>query len=215
MKESSFHESANKLLDSEKDKKRLSLKVEQLQDNCSRLTMQNKELENVFKNALEENKKLQDSMDQRQQVTERQQQEREVDRMKLIDIEKHVETLTKEKQRVQNLSDSIQRRADDMERILEAQTREMDGLRPKANKFDVLENELQDVKTKMHTIEKENSTMARDVLKLRQNLEVCKVHTLFRYHYCHCRLFLSFFVSNFYFFIFDIISKCAFFVRTN
>lgn len=173
MKESSFHESANKLLDSEKDKKRLSLKVEQLQDNCSRLTMQNKELENVFKNALEENKKLQDSMDQRQQVTERQQQEREVDRMKLIDIEKHVETLTKEKQRVQNLSDSIQRRADDMERILEAQTREMEGLRPKAHKCDVLENELQDVKTKMHTIEKENSTMSRDVLKLRQNLEVC------------------------------------------
>lgn len=176
MKETSFHESANKLLDSEKDKKRLSLKVEQLQDNCTRLTQQNHELETVFKNALEENKKLQDSMDQRQQVTERQQQEREVDRMKLIDIEKHVETLTKEKQRIQTLSDSIQRRADDLERMLDANTKEMDGLRPRAMAADRFENELSTTVDRLQSVEKENATMTRDVVKLRENLEVSLVH---------------------------------------
>lgn len=173
MKESTFHESANKLLDSEKDKKRLSLKVEQLQDNCNRLTQQNHELETVFKNALEENKKLQDSMDQRQQVTERQQQEREVDRMKLIDIEKHVETLTKEKQRIQTLSESIQRRADDLERMHDASTKEMDGLRTRAVQADRFEMELSTAVDRVQSVEKENAAMAREVAKLRENLEVC------------------------------------------
>ena len=42
VKESSFHEYANKQLELEKDKKRLSLKVDQLQENCNRLVEQNK-----------------------------------------------------------------------------------------------------------------------------------------------------------------------------
>lgn len=56
----------------------LSLKLEQVQSTCNRLTQQNKELEDVFRNALDENKKLQDSLDLRQKALERQNQEREV-----------------------------------------------------------------------------------------------------------------------------------------
>lgn len=156
----------------EKDKKKLLLKVEQLQENINRLTQQNKELEDVFRNALEENRKLQITIDNRKQATEKQLQDRDTDRMKLIDFEKHVETLTKEKQRVQNLSESIQRRADDLERFLDIKTKDADNLQTKANEYDALKNDVFELNKKITTIEKENYNLTKDIVKLRTNLEV-------------------------------------------
>lgn len=176
MNESAFHENANKLLECEKDKKRLSLKVEQLQENCTRMTLQNKELEDVFRNALDENKKLQDAMDQRQLATERQMAEREVDRIKLMDTKQHVETLVQEKQRIQTLSDSIQRRADDLERNLTAKTNLCEQLQQDVQRYAALEPELNEVKNRAQTLEKEHLTLNRDVAKLRENLELKDVH---------------------------------------
>lgn len=172
MRETNFHETANKLLELEKEKKLLSLKVDQLQENCARFTQQNQELEEMFKNALEENKKLQDSMDNRQQATDRQLQDRDVDRMKLIDMEKQVETLTKEKQRIQNLSESIQRRADDLERFLETKTKELEAVQTKANTCDRYAVEMGHLKNKINTLEKENANLSKDISKFKQNLEV-------------------------------------------
>lgn len=176
MRESSFHETTNRLLELEKEKKMLTLKVDQMQENCNRFTQQNQELEEMFKNALEENKKLQDSIDNRQQASERQLQDREVDRMKLIDLEKQVETLTKEKHRIQTLSDSIQRRADDLERFLDSKKKELDQLLPKAKASDRFEMELADMKEKMNALEKENANLAKDVSKFKESLETKEVH---------------------------------------
>ncbi|XP_059621753.1 girdin [Phlebotomus argentipes] len=171
MKESSFHESSNKILELEKEKKKLSLKVEQMQENCKRQVQQIQELEDVFKNALEENKKLQDSLDARQQANDRQSQEREADRMKMIDLEKQIETLVKEKQRIQNLSESIQRRADDVERLCDTKTRECESLSEKLVEFDRTKNQLDDLREKVTTMEKENVNFTKEVVKLRENLE--------------------------------------------
>lgn len=172
MKESSFHESSNKILELEKEKKKLSLKVEQMQENCKRQVQQVQELEDVFKNALEENKKLQDSLDARQQANDRQVQEREADRMKIIDLETQIETLVKEKQRIQNLSDSIQRRADDVERLCDTKTRECESLSEKLVDFDKTRNQLDDLREKLNMMEKENINFTKEVVKLRENLEV-------------------------------------------
>lgn len=172
IRESSFHETANKLLELEKEKKMLSLKVDQLQENCARFTQQNQELEEMFKNALEENKKLQDSMDNRQQATDRQLQDRDMDRMKLIDMEKQIETLTKEKQRIQTLTESIQRRADDLERFLDTKTKELETLQSKSKACDRYEIEVRDLKNKTNTLEKENANLAKDIAKFKQNIEV-------------------------------------------
>lgn len=172
LNESNFHESAGKLLDLEKEKKKLSLKVEQLQENCQRFTQQNHELETMFKNALEENKKLQDSIDNRQQATEKQQQDRELDRMKLIDLEKHVEALTKEKQRIQTLSDSIQRRADDLERFLDTKNKELEDLKPKAMASDHFEKEVLELKNRVNSMERENGNLQKDIFKFKQTVEV-------------------------------------------
>lgn len=172
MRESDFHESTNRLLELEKEKKILTFKVDQLEEKCNRFTEQNQELEEMFKNALEENKKLQDSIDNRQQANEKQMQDREVDRLRVNDLEKHVETLTKEKQRIQAISESIQRRADDWERLLESKKKELDQMLPRVKLCDQIENELTDLKEKMNLLEKENANLTKDLGKFKQSLEV-------------------------------------------
>lgn len=171
LKESSFHEYANKHLELEKEKKRLSLKVEQLQENCNRLVGQNKELENVFRDALEENKKLQDAMDNRQQANDRQIQEREVDRMKLIDMEKHTETLTKEKQRIQTLYESVQRRAADLERAADKNKKEIEELQTKTVELSSIKTEVHELRDKNVAMERETVALTKEVTKLRENIE--------------------------------------------
>lgn len=170
-KEANFHEHAVKLLESEKDKKRLSLKVEQLQENCARLSTQNTELEVVFKNLLDENRKLQDAIDQQRAAFERQQSDRDVDRMKLIDTEKHVESLTKDKERIQTLSDSIQRRADDLERTLRASEQNVAQLQPRADRCDAVAQELHEARVRLQSLEKDASGHVREMSKLRETLE--------------------------------------------
>lgn len=171
LRESSVKENANKILELEKEKKRLSLKVEQLQENCSRLVSQNNNLESVFQNALDENKKVQDALDARKQAIDRQSVEREADRGKIIDLETQIETLVKEKQRIQNLSDSIQRRADELERSYDIKTKEVEELRPKIVELEVVKSQFDDIQPKLAVLERENGNLLKDVNKLRENLE--------------------------------------------
>lgn len=178
MRETNFQQTTNKLLELEKEKKMLTLKLEQIQENCNRFTQQNQELEEMFKNALEENKKLQDAIDNRQQATERQMHDREVERLKLVALEKQVEALTKEKQRIQNLSVSIQRRADDLERFLDTKKKELETLQPKAESCDRFAIEALNLNEKINTLEKENANLTKDLNKFKENLEVCSTEVL-------------------------------------
>lgn len=187
MRETNFQETANKILELEKEKKMLTLKLEQIQENSIRFAQQNQELEEMFKNALEENKKLQDAIDNRQQATERQLQDKELDRLKLDGLEKQVETLTKEKQRIQNLSVSIQRRADDLERFLETKKKELESILPKAEACDRFEIETLDLKEKITAMEKENSNLAKDLNKFKATLEV--IDLCFFQKYCSFNFF--------------------------
>lgn len=184
MRETNFQETANKILELEKEKKMLTLKLEQIQENSIRFAQQNQELEEMFKNALEENKKLQDAIDNRQQATERQLQDKELDRLKLDGLEKQVETLTKEKQRIQNLSVSIQRRADDLERFLETKKKELESILPKAEACDRFEIETLDLKEKITAMEKENSNLAKDLNKFKATLEVIDLYNTSSKEYC-------------------------------
>ncbi|XP_030569977.1 protein Daple isoform X2 [Drosophila novamexicana] len=171
LKESSFHESTSKMLELEKEKKKLSLKIEQMQENIQRLTQQNVELESVFKNALEENKKLQDAVDNRQKSYDRQSLERDVDRQKLSDAEQHVETLNKEKQRIQTLNESIQRRADDLERLAESKTKELEQYAEKQQQYEQTKQKLYEIEAKVCTFERENASLLKEVAKLKESSE--------------------------------------------
>ncbi|XP_053690749.1 girdin [Sabethes cyaneus] len=171
LKESSFHESSNKILELEKDKKKLSLRLEQVQENCNRQVQQNAELESVFKNALEENKKLQDALDAKQHVLDKQSNDRELDRIRQIDLEKQIESLTKDKQRVQNLCESIQRRSADLERSLEVKTKEVHQLNERCAELGSLKKEFYELNAKVSSLEKENVGQAKDIVKYKEILE--------------------------------------------
>ncbi|XP_036335595.1 protein Daple isoform X3 [Rhagoletis pomonella] len=171
LKENSFHESTNKILELEKDKKKLSLKLEQMQENIQRLTQQNSALEDVFKSALEENKKLQDTMDDRKKSYERQSQERELERNKLMDLDQHVETLNKEKQRLQTLNESIQRRADDLDRLLDSRTKEIQQLKERSQEVSKVKEKVYDLEAKLCAWERENNSLLKEVTKLKENSE--------------------------------------------
>lgn len=171
LKESTFRENANKILELEKDKKKLQLKSDQLQDNCERLNTQNSELETVFKNALTENKKLQDVVDSKQQNIEKSSHEKEIDRLKQTDLENQIESLNKEKQRIQNLSDSIQRRANDLEKSFTSKTKEYETLKEKTVEFEIIKKEVSEFRNKLLMVEKENVNMNKELTKTKENLE--------------------------------------------
>ncbi|KFB42814.1 AGAP002527-PA-like protein [Anopheles sinensis] len=174
LKEASFHENSNKILELEKEKKKLSLRLEQTQENCNRLVQQNSELENVFKNALEENKKLQDAIDSKQQMIDRQTHDRELDRIRHIDLEKQIESLTKDKQRVQNLFESIQRRTIDLERSIDTKSKESVQLNERLKQLEDVRKEVYDLRGKCATVERENVNLNKELVKYKEVLEKCE-----------------------------------------
>lgn len=171
LKESSFHESGNKILDLEKEKKKLLLKCEQLQDNCDRLTQQNTELENLFKNAIQENRKVQNGMDSLKIISDRQNQDIQNEKTKIAELEKNIDSLSKEKQRVQALCDVVKKRADDAEKCLNQVSEQLQNLQvevEKGKQAEKLGNELQD---KVTSLEKENTSLQKEVSKLKEVME--------------------------------------------
>jgi predicted nuclease with TOPRIM domain len=58
--------------------------VDQVQENCQRLNQQNSELEQLFKDALTENRKLQDSIDALKLNCDKQHQELQVRKIMFI-----------------------------------------------------------------------------------------------------------------------------------
>jgi chromosome segregation ATPase len=62
----------------------VTFQVEQLQENCQRLSQQNSELEQLFKDALTENRKLQDSIDSLKLNSDKQHQELQVRQITFI-----------------------------------------------------------------------------------------------------------------------------------
>ncbi|CAD0201807.1 unnamed protein product [Chrysodeixis includens] len=132
---------------------------------------QNSELEEVFRNALEENRKLQDSLDSQKTYIDRQSIDRDSEKNKLQDFEKHLESLTKDKQRIQMLCDSIQRRADDLEKSLDSRTKELNLVKPEADKVTGLIILTEELKTKLTYSERDSHNLQREVNKLREAVE--------------------------------------------
>lgn len=171
LKESSFHENSSRVLELEKEKKKLSLKIESLNDNKERLVQQNTDLELVCKQALEENKKLQNNLKNQRASFEKQQQEVQTHHVKMMELEKNYDTAVKEKQRVQLLLESVQRRADDLERTLETTNQKIEELKLIENNINDIKSKCLDFETKLTVTEKEKDTAQRDIHKCRETIE--------------------------------------------
>ncbi|XP_043789080.1 protein Daple [Apis laboriosa] len=171
LKESSFHENSSRVLELEKEKKKLSLKIESLNDNIERLTQQNSDLELVWKQALEENKKLQNSLKNQRASSEKQQQEFQTQHTKMIELEKNYDIAVKEKQRVQSLLESVQRRADDLERSLELANQKIEELKIIENNIKEINSKCLDLESKLVAVEKEKDVAQRDIHRYRETIE--------------------------------------------
>ncbi|XP_023290740.1 girdin isoform X2 [Orussus abietinus] len=171
LKENSFHESSTRVLELEKEKKKLSLKIDSLNDNCERLSQQNSDLELVCKQALEENKKLQNSLQSQKASFEKQQQEFQAQHMKNVEMEKNYDTAVKEKQRVQSLLGSVQRRADDLERSLETANQKIEELKAVQNCVNDANAKCADLESKLIILEKEKESAQRDIHRYRETIE--------------------------------------------
>ncbi|KAF7268226.1 hypothetical protein GWI33_018684 [Rhynchophorus ferrugineus] len=172
LKETSFQETSAKLLDLEKDKKRLSLKCEQQQENSERLSKQNTELENLFKNAIQENKKLQSNLDAQKVVSDRQNQDLQNEKLKISELEKTIDGLTKEKQRIQALCDAVKKRADDADKGLLKSTQELQNLQVLVDQAKEIEKDCVQLRDKANFLEKENANFQKEVSKLKEALEL-------------------------------------------
>lgn len=171
LKENSFHENSSRVLELEKEKKKLSLKIESLNDNTERLTQQNSDLELVWKQALDENKKLHNSLKNQKVASEKQQQEFQVQHAKVIELEKNYDTAVKEKQRVQTLLESVQRRADDLERNLEVANQKVEELKIVENNIKEINSKCLELESKLVVTEKEKDIAQRDIHRYRETIE--------------------------------------------
>ncbi|XP_070151951.1 girdin isoform X2 [Polyergus mexicanus] len=171
LKESSFYENSSRILELEKEIKKLSLKIESLNDNKERLVQQNTDLELVCKQALEENKKLQNTLKNQRTSFEKQQQEIQTHHAKMMELEKNYDVAVKEKQRVQLLLESVQRRDDELERTLEMTNQKVEKLKLAANNANDIKFRCLDFESRLTTIEKEKDAAQRDLYKCREMIE--------------------------------------------
>ncbi|XP_066586200.1 girdin [Prorops nasuta] len=168
LKENSFHENSSRVLELEKDKKKLSLKVESLNENNKRLSQQNSDLEIVCKQALEENKKLQNTLKIQRTSFE---QEYQTHHSKVIELEKSFDDTTKEQQRIQCLLESAQRRADDLERSLENANHKIEDLKLVEASVMEIKGKCLGYESKILALEKEKEAAQRDIHRFKETIE--------------------------------------------
>lgn len=193
LKESSLQESSDKILELEKDKKKLAIKCEQLSENYTRLSKQNSELESAFKSALDENSKIQENLDHSRAAIDRQSNDIQCERLKSQELERNLDASIKEKQYVQALCDTIKSRADDLETTLNDSRGKVESLRESADKSYQFEELAKERATKIQNFEKEITNLQKEVLKLKELQEVNIIVTLNPYviltlFYCRKKL---------------------------
>lgn len=90
----------------------------------------------------------------------------------MIELEKNNDTAVKEKQRVQSLLESVQRRADDLERSLELTNQKVEELRVVESNIKQINSKCFDFETKLVVVEKEKDAAQRDIHRYRETIEV-------------------------------------------
>lgn len=80
--------------------------------------------------------------------------------------------MIKEKQRIQSLLESVQRRADDLERSLEIANQKLDELKVAQTRAKEAEAKCHELEAKLVVLEKDKETGLRDIHKYRETIEV-------------------------------------------
>ena len=90
----------------------------------------------------------------------------------MVELEKNCDTAVKEKQRVQSLLESVQRRADDLDRSLELANQKVEELKVVENNRNEISSKCLDLESKLVVVEKEKDVAQRDIHRYRETIEV-------------------------------------------
>jgi hypothetical protein len=100
--------------------------------------------------------------------------------------------MTKEKQRLQCLVESVQRRADDLEKTNEVATQQAETWKSEAQLVPQLRTQCSTSQAKVESLERENQNVHRELAKLRESVEVRLNKTYgLSGMWCHVILYLS------------------------
>jgi len=80
--------------------------------------------------------------------------------------------MTKEKQRLQCLVESVQRRADDLEKTNEVATQQAETWKLEAQLVPQLRTQCSTSQAKVESVERENQNVQRELARLRESVEV-------------------------------------------
>ncbi|XP_058466051.1 girdin-like [Malaya genurostris] len=163
--ESSLHDS-HRL---KKEKTKLTLRVEQAQENNNRYGSENVDLENVLQNALNGNKNLQNALEGIQQIQNKQNEDFE--QLCQADFDRQIESLTRDNERFQSQYESVLRKTIDLERSLDCKMEEIQFLNEKCEEYKNQRNEHLDLHMKVATLEKLIGIQAEDLKKYKEKLE--------------------------------------------
>lgn len=90
----------------------------------------------------------------------------------MMELEKQCDVVVKEKQRVQSLLESVQRRADDLERTLEITNQKVEELKDIEHKMNDIKSKCTDLESKIAVLEKEKDIAQRDTHRYKEIIEV-------------------------------------------
>nr|CAD7574564.1 unnamed protein product [Timema californicum] len=94
------------------------------------------------------------------------------EKSRMSELEANMDTITKEKQRVQCLVDSLQRRLEELERSLESNNTQLEHWRTEAGKIPTLQARSSEASTRIEELERETQNFQREVTRLKENQEV-------------------------------------------
>jgi regulator of replication initiation timing len=97
---------------------------------------------------------------------------KKANRSQIEELGKIVESMTKEKQRLQCLIESIQRRADELEKTNEVANQQTETWKSEAQHIPELRTQCSTSQAKVESLEKENQSLQKELVKLRESLEV-------------------------------------------
>lgn len=135
------------------------------------MQQQNSELEKLVKDALQDNVKLQESRESFRARSEKLDQELQVEHGRRGNAEHLADNLSKEKQWLQNSYDSLQRKAEELERAVESASQLADRNRAELQRIPELQRHFAEAESKCEIMEKEKQASIREVTKLKEILE--------------------------------------------
>lgn len=172
IKEKSFYEMAQQILELEKAKKKLSLDNDHLKKEAERSTQANKITEELFDVTMKENESLQTHLDALKTLTEEQTHELSVVKERNTDLLNKLDDCKKEKENLLLLFDTVKSRADKSENTIVELMKTIESMKMDVKKGREMEMAKEKLEEDIESLKKDISGLKNELVKTKEELEV-------------------------------------------